>query len=73
MIPRMGEGYLHTEFPLDLTCPVCGNTPVTFTITHFAATPDTEPVVDVEVTCPCGQSVNYGTLPATVTEREDAE
>lgn len=62
MIPRMGEGYLRTEFPLDLTCPVCSNTPVRFTVTHHRGIQD---LVDVEVACVCGHTINYGSLPAT--------
>lgn len=61
----MGEGYLRTEFPLDLTCPVCGNTPVRFAVTQHRGPKD---LVDVEVSCPCGQKINYGSLPATYHE-----
>lgn len=55
---------LRATFPLDLTCPKCGAVPVTFTIDIPVGG---EPTVAVEVSCTCGQHVNYGSLPAEFT------
>ena len=57
------EGEQRIEFPLDLTCPACQATPVTVGI---VTTPRDQTVVDVDISCPCGQKVNYGTLPVRI-------
>lgn len=56
----MTKEYVRVIFPLDLTCPACQSTPVRFTVVLPASDGDH---ADVEVSCPCGQEINYGSVP----------